>query len=370
MNNNIDPKKYEYLWTDHDVNYIFTSCYLFDEFRNADIVLIYNHNEKALKFFLSKKQRKEFADVGLEFYYCDYSNWKTNVSACIRRGSKLIEVSKNDALNVSKMTLSELKAKISERVNLFQTLGRFYFYTEFFFLDKVEHLIKICPGLNSVKNKIIAENLADMGSMKIKARSVLTEFYNYAHVFAPYVDELIKRTGRHDMPWLSYDEIYDVIDGKDVPVSDRDKRDWVLAKSKGWKIANEEEAKKIISEFENHFFNLNLTSVKGTAANPGIYKGTVRIIKTLFSDNISDELKKVKNGEVLIANTTGPEMMSACQRAGAIVTDEGGITSHAAVVSRELKIPCIVGTKNATIVFKDKDVVEVDANKGLVRKIN
>ena len=61
--------------------------------------------------------------------------------------------------------------------------------------------------------------------------------------------------------------------------------------------------------------------------------------------------------------------MSACQRAGAIVTDEGGLTSHAAVVSRELRIPCVVGTKIGSKVIKDGAVVEVDANEGSVRTV-
>ena len=55
--------------------------------------------------------------------------------------------------------------------------------------------------------------------------------------------------------------------------------------------------------------------------------------------------------------------------ASAIVTDEGGLTSHAAVISRELKIPCVIGTKHATDVFEDGDLIEVDANKGIVKLI-
>jgi pyruvate,water dikinase len=66
---------------------------------------------------------------------------------------------------------------------------------------------------------------------------------------------------------------------------------------------------------------------------------------------------------------TSPDYISAMNLAGAIVTDEGGLLSHAAIVSRELGKPCIVGTKVATRVFKNRDLVEVDANKGIVRKI-
>lgn len=66
---------------------------------------------------------------------------------------------------------------------------------------------------------------------------------------------------------------------------------------------------------------------------------------------------------------TNPDLVTAMKIAGAIVTDLGGITSHAAIVSRELNIPCVIGTKIATKVFKDGDMVEVDANRGDVRKI-
>ena len=64
---------------------------------------------------------------------------------------------------------------------------------------------------------------------------------------------------------------------------------------------------------------------------------------------------------------TRPELMPAVKKAKAIVTDEGGITCHAAIISRELKIPCIIGTKIATKILKDGDFVEVDANNGVIR---
>lgn len=94
-----------------------------------------------------------------------------------------------------------------------------------------------------------------------------------------------------------------------------------------------------------------------------------KIIKTVFSDKMAEEIAKVGKGDILVAETTGPEMIIACKKAGAIITDEGGTTSHAAVVSREFGIPCIIGTKIATKVLKDGDLVEVDAEKGVVRKL-
>ena len=70
-----------------------------------------------------------------------------------------------------------------------------------------------------------------------------------------------------------------------------------------------------------------------------------------------------------MANQTTPEFVPAMKKAAAIVTDQGGITGHASIIARELKVPCIVGVKNATKVLKDGMMVEVDANKGVVKII-
>lgn len=104
-------------------------------------------------------------------------------------------------------------------------------------------------------------------------------------------------------------------------------------------------------------------SVKGMPASPGVARGIVRIIWT------PKETNKMKKGDILVASETTPDFMPGIYQAAAIVTDMGGITSHAAVIAREFGIPCVVGTKNATRVFKDCDLVEVDADRGIVRKI-
>lgn len=83
-----------------------------------------------------------------------------------------------------------------------------------------------------------------------------------------------------------------------------------------------------------------------------------------------NELKNFPKGKILVAKSTQPNYLPAMQRAKAFITDEGGLLCHAAIVSRELGIPCIIGTKNATHVLKDGDMVEVDANEGIVRKLD
>jgi pyruvate, water dikinase len=98
----------------------------------------------------------------------------------------------------------------------------------------------------------------------------------------------------------------------------------------------------------------------GAPASPGIGTGTAKILKS------PKEINKVKEGDVLVAPMTSPDYVPAMRRAAAIVTDEGGVTSHAAIVSRELGIPCVVGTKEATDLIKEGTVVTVDGTKGLV----
>lgn len=102
--------------------------------------------------------------------------------------------------------------------------------------------------------------------------------------------------------------------------------------------------------------------IKGLGASPGLGSGKVQII---FS---TEELDKVKEGDVLVTTMTNPDMVPAMRRASAIVTEEGGMTCHAAIVSRELGIPCIVGTSEATKVLSDGDEITVDGSRGVVYK--
>ncbi|MFC1710039.1 phosphoenolpyruvate synthase [Patescibacteria group bacterium] len=100
--------------------------------------------------------------------------------------------------------------------------------------------------------------------------------------------------------------------------------------------------------------------LQGASASPGIGTGHVKIV--IKPKNIG----KVKSGDVLVSTMTSPDFVPAMKKASAIVTDKGGQTSHAAIVSRELGIPCVVGTKTATKVLKDGHAVTVDGSKGYV----
>jgi pyruvate,water dikinase len=100
--------------------------------------------------------------------------------------------------------------------------------------------------------------------------------------------------------------------------------------------------------------------VTGLGASPGVASGKVRVLKT------PDQGEQLQAGEVLVAPMTSPDWVPTMRRAAGIVTDSGGMTCHAAIVSRELRIPCIVGAREATRVLRDGELVTIDGRKGQV----
>ena len=106
-----------------------------------------------------------------------------------------------------------------------------------------------------------------------------------------------------------------------------------------------------------------LDSVSGQVAQVGKVTGTVKVLKK------KSDIAKVESGDIIVSPMTQPNYLPAMKRAVAFVTDDGGVLCHAAIVARELNKPCVIGTKIASLIFKDGDQVEVDATKGVVRKI-
>jgi phosphoenolpyruvate synthase/pyruvate phosphate dikinase len=104
--------------------------------------------------------------------------------------------------------------------------------------------------------------------------------------------------------------------------------------------------------------------VKGQIGFKGKVQGKVFILKR------NSDVDMVQDGDIIVSPMTTPEHVPAMKKASAFVTDEGGITCHAAIIAREMKKPCIIGTKHATEIFKNGDLVEVDADNGIIRLIS
>ena len=139
-------------------------------------------------------------------------------------------------------------------------------------------------------------------------------------------------------------------------------KDYAIALEKGKpRLLTGAESQKIREYMKEEI--TGVTEIKGTIASKGKIQGTAKVIL------VTADFPKINPGDILITSMTTPNMMTIMKKAAAFVTDEGGITCHAAIISREMKTPCIIGTKTATRVFKDGDMVEVDAEKGIVKKL-
>ena len=115
-----------------------------------------------------------------------------------------------------------------------------------------------------------------------------------------------------------------------------------------------------VEEGDDEASDLGDVLVRGLGASPGMASGKVKIVLDI------DELDKIKDGDIMVTTMTTPDMVPAMRRASGIVTDEGGVTCHASIISRELGIPCVVGTGNATATLVENNGVTLDGKKGLV----
>lgn len=123
-----------------------------------------------------------------------------------------------------------------------------------------------------------------------------------------------------------------------------------------------EDVKKIVKYIEKDEVEA-VSEISGQCGARGYASGVVKII------NEMKDMAKMEKGDILVSISTQPDLLPAMKRAAAFVTDQGGVTSHAAIVAREIHTPCVIGTKIATKVLKDGDRVEVDADKGTVKII-
>jgi len=183
------------------------------------------------------------------------------------------------------------------------------------------------------------------------------------------LNEMARRTGydKESLKFLLIPEVVDWFKNKNISqkqLNDRMKKLAMIIDRKGYQMitgAKVDEVKRITLN-ENKKDEIH--DIRGLSASTGRVIGKVKIIKS------ATEINKIQSGDILVAVMTRPDYIAGMKKVAAIVTNEGGITCHAAIVSRELGIPCIIGTKIATETFKDGEMVEVNANHGWVRKIS
>jgi len=263
----------------------------------------------------------------------------------------------------SKQELS--KSEIKEFFKYLTNLLKYYSHLDQFFTDKV--------FAESIKDPSLKPKVEKLGEMKNYYREKLNELaINPESLLKKYLQKISQSK---DLPFetlylYSQEEIYKIFDGFTLSNDEIQKRSSKYAMyfdGDKFHYLSDNNADKIIEEIHTEPESHEI--LKGIAANKGKVTAKARILEYTLEDfgNLAPLIAEMQKGEVLITETTGPEIMAACSKAAAIVTDEGGLLSHAAIVSRELGIPCIVGTKFATTMIKTGDLIEVNANHGVVR---
>ena len=210
--------------------------------------------------------------------------------------------------------------------------------------------------MNEIKDKEVIKKTEELRAMSYYPRII-------EEVVIPLAREEAKKAGVNEKAvdyltykeikareWKKYEErknqegryVYAVIDGKEYISFTKDIQEII------------EKVEPITKEIE----------IKGRCAYPGMIRGKVRIVNERSIAGV-----KFDKGDILVSASTSPIYMSLIQKAAALITDEGGLLCHAAILSRELKIPCIIATTNATRILKDGDLIELDAEKGTIKKM-
>ena len=206
-----------------------------------------------------------------------------------------------------------------------------------------------------------------VGELKMDARQRLNDLlinslYKYAEKTAKQFN-----LNSEELKFYSYKEILDLYDtNRTVPIKIIKERQhsYVLYCVNSEIIVLDNEQKKIVIENFKESSVDKITEFKGIIASKGIVRGKVRVIIANYQNNYRDFQSKVnamQKGEILVTETTSPEFVPAMKKAAGIITNQGGLGSHAAIVSREFRIPCIVGTSRATEILKTGDSIELDA---------
>ena len=267
-------------------------------------------------------------------------------------------------------------------------------WTEKEILDQLKNLMKI--DCREEKGKILKQHKIKIKKSKeflvkvkdkeiknmvnsLKVGTFLNEYRKYIFcranlAYRPLFQKIAERYGLSN--WrecfkFTPQEIIDLYFDKKSHIlnvlSERNLAGIIFSKNKnGYRLLSRKEIDLFLPLVEKIIFKPKeetsvVKEIRGIIANKGIVQGIVKVILS------SSDFDKFKDGDIIVTTMTSVDFVPLMKRASAYITDEGGITSHAAIVSRELNKPCIIGTKIATKVLKDGDLVEVDANEGVVR---
>lgn len=229
--------------------------------------------------------------------------------------------------------------------------------------DKQELLSTMKPSTKDVQLIKTVEELAELMDIR-KEYNFRAEYF-----LEQFVQEISRRAQMptDDLKYLFPEELAEVSDGTRYQSIIANRKQCFVFVCTNSKIENftGKNAQVIADQF-SHVNQINESIIHGRVASTGdmyYFRGTAKIIHTM------KDMGQLRDGDILVTPMTSPDFVIGMKKAGAIITDVGGLLSHAAIVSRELHKPCIVGTEIATKVIHDGDVVELHCGRGTIRII-
>ncbi|HEY0010698.1 MAG TPA: PEP/pyruvate-binding domain-containing protein [Candidatus Paceibacterota bacterium] len=336
---------------------IFVTDIHFDAYKHLGILFIIEDG-KFKQYFLKEKY-EEALDEGVKFYSQEHA---------VLEYKEALEAHCN---NLAQFFETQIKGKEHLAQN---QVREFFEYTKKLVGDYTKMNFEYTDKAYTKKDQdtVIESNLALITKFKDEVRAVMNKTLFESDGYVAEIWKILAKqfdVAPAMLDNLTQEEILALFSGSKPAADVADRRHAFVYSYANRMPIDGEEAVSIVKEFEE---NVDAAmELRGQTANKGKVRGRVKVIAVDYSDfgKLNREIERMKEGEVLVAETTAPELLMACKKAGAIITDMGGLMSHAAIVSREFGIPCIVGTKNASQVLKDGDLVEVDADTGVVTRI-
>ncbi len=289
-------------------------------------------------------KKYKYYSAGIEFDLWDNNHYL-----------KILKDDFNSGVDKVKKELSEINNRYKSIKNKKKSVFKKYNFDE--------NTIKMC------------QLISELGVIRVDLRILGWQFFNY--LIPLLIDKSIKILKLQDVKEidnLSYDEFINILNNPSNIKKVLEKKKYstniliIITNKQGYRIYRGKEADKVFRQ-EIYKECKKVRKFQGVVANKGgIIKGKVSVFKW-GSNNFNKKIYSFPNNYILVAGQTKPLLMPAIRKAKAIITDEGGVLCHAAIVSRELNVPCIIGTKIATKLLEDGDLVEVNTNNGVIKII-
>lgn len=346
-----NPDNYVRMFAHKTFPYLFSNVFL--EYYNV-LGVISAQDDSAWMSFFPKAFVEKTNKNGKELYTSEsaYKKYKEDFDNYVITSTDIFE----NILNKETISGNDVREFFEQVSNLFVHYSK----TEFFYTD----------GLDQGNMAITVKEFDDL---KLDGRAYLNKiFFEDSGRIKTFLRKIAEQTQSkvEDLLDYSIEDLMTLVDSnKKLAANEIIDRHTFF--EMGDKTLFGQEAKSIINKFFSNY--LQITDViKGTIASKGFARGVARVLvpDARDFDKITRAVDEMKEGEILVAETTSPDIIAACKKAAAIVTNQGGQLSHAAIVSRELGIPCVIGTdKDAVLNIKTGDMIEVDANNGYVKII-